>query len=287
MAGDAEQATALLKEALVRSRETNIPHTVATSLRNLGLIARWQGQFARAEALFQEAAAQDLPPGWYRGYSMARSLSCLARVACLQHDFTRARGLLQQAFGMIRSERVTGQALADCLDWQAALEAMQGDRPRCPPVRRGRQPLADERRASLWARRGGVRADLAGVRAAFDEQAFADGSGPRARRCRRRRPSRTRYRRLTRAVCDNNEGLIETGVDRALEFAYNSTAGASTKGQDLRHDHARDAPRGIDPVVGIGQAAHATLPGLRPAGVVSVVIMKPSPQRIGMPGYGS
>jgi tetratricopeptide (TPR) repeat protein len=126
VAGDAEQAATLLEEALSRSREANVPHTVAISLRNLGLVARSHARYARAEALFGEAAAQALPPGWYRGYSLARSLSCLGRVAALQHDLPRAAAALRQAMEVIREARVVGQALADSLDWQAALEAQQG-----------------------------------------------------------------------------------------------------------------------------------------------------------------
>jgi predicted ATPase/transcriptional regulator with XRE-family HTH domain len=126
VAGDAERAVALLEEALTRSQSANVPHTVAISLRNLGLVARSQGQHARAEALFGEAAGQALAPGWYRGYSLARSLSCLGRVAALQHDLPRATTLLRHAFEVIREAGVMGQALADCLDWQAALEAHQG-----------------------------------------------------------------------------------------------------------------------------------------------------------------
>jgi tetratricopeptide (TPR) repeat protein len=79
VAGHAQQATAFLEEALTCSRTANLPHIVAICLRNLGLIAHSEGQYARAEALFSEAAAQPLPLGWFRGYSLARSLSCLRR----------------------------------------------------------------------------------------------------------------------------------------------------------------------------------------------------------------
>jgi predicted ATPase len=176
LAGETEQATALLEEALDRSRAANLPHTVAICLRDLGLIARSQGQYARAEALFQEAAAQPLPPGWYRGYSLARSLSCLGRVACLQHDLPRASALFQQAFQVIRQARVMGQALADCLDWQAALEAMQGDLARAVRL----FGAADHHWRTSGAHRytpdeDAYARDLAGVRAALDAQAFATG----------------------------------------------------------------------------------------------------------------
>ena len=60
--GDAEQATARLEEALSRSRSAQLSHTVAISLRDLGLFARSHNQYARAELLLKEAAAQELPP---------------------------------------------------------------------------------------------------------------------------------------------------------------------------------------------------------------------------------
>ena len=43
VAGDANAATALLEESLEHSRTANLPHTVAISLRDLGLIARSRG----------------------------------------------------------------------------------------------------------------------------------------------------------------------------------------------------------------------------------------------------
>ncbi|MBV9546038.1 MAG: tetratricopeptide repeat protein, partial [Chloroflexi bacterium] len=176
VAGHADQATALLEEALRGSRAANLPHTVAVSLRNLGMIARSQGQYARAEALFSEAAAQSLPAGWYHGYSLARSLSCLGRVAYLQHDVPRARALFQQTFEVIREFRLTGQALADCLDWQAALETTEGDLARAVRL----FGAADHHWRASGAHRyapdeDAYQRDLANVRAVVDEQDFATG----------------------------------------------------------------------------------------------------------------
>src|SRR5262249_23374470 len=84
--GDADRAVVLLHEAMIRLREANIPHSVAICMRNLGLIARSQGDYARAETLFREAAEYPLPAGWFRGYSVARSLSCMGRVVHLQRN---------------------------------------------------------------------------------------------------------------------------------------------------------------------------------------------------------
>ena len=164
----------MLEEALVRSREANVPHTVAISLRDLGLIARSQGDYARAETLFSEAAACPLPTGWFRGYSVARSVSCLGRVAYLQGDLSRARALLRQAFEAIQEAGVTGQALADCLDWQAALEARAGDIVRAVRL----FGAADNHWRASAAHRyqpedAAYAQDLARARAGLDPDAFA------------------------------------------------------------------------------------------------------------------
>jgi predicted ATPase/transcriptional regulator with XRE-family HTH domain len=174
--GQPEQAVVLLKEALVRSRTANVPHTVAISWRNLGLIARALGDYVRAQACFTEAADCGLPTGWFRGYSVARSMSCLGRVAYLQDDLPRARALFRRAFELTRQADVTGQALADCLDWQAALEAASGDLDRAVRLfgaaeahwrtSAAHRYLPDE---PAYAR------DLASVRALVDDQTFADG----------------------------------------------------------------------------------------------------------------
>jgi predicted ATPase/transcriptional regulator with XRE-family HTH domain/Tfp pilus assembly protein PilF len=126
VAGDATEGRALLEEALDRSRSADVPHTVAISLRNLGLIERSQGHYSQAAEWFRQAANVSLPEGWFRAYSVARSLSCLGRVAYLQHDLPGARLLFRESLETMRQAGVTGQALADSLDWQAALEAQHG-----------------------------------------------------------------------------------------------------------------------------------------------------------------
>jgi hypothetical protein len=73
-------------------------------------------------------------------------------------------------------ERVTGQALADSLDWQAALEAMQGDLGRAVRL----FGAADRHWRTSGAHRyapeeAAYELDLAHVRAALGEQAFAVG----------------------------------------------------------------------------------------------------------------
>jgi tetratricopeptide (TPR) repeat protein len=174
VSGDAAQAVVLLEEALVRSRAANAQHTIAITLRNLGLVARSESQFARAAMLFKDAAAQELPPGWFRAYSLARSVSCLGRLAYLQDDLQESRGLLRDALQVIRQAGITGHALADCLDWQAALEAREGDRVRAARL----FGAADTHWRSSGAHRyapdeSSYSNDVEALRAAMDGPAFA------------------------------------------------------------------------------------------------------------------
>jgi predicted ATPase/transcriptional regulator with XRE-family HTH domain len=176
VSGDAAQAVVLLEEALVRSRAANAQHTIAITLRNLGLVARSERQYARAATLFKEAAAQDLPPGWFRAYSLARSVSCSGRVAYLQHDFPESRSLFRHAFEVIRQAGITGHALADCLDWQAALEAAEGERIRAARL----FGAADTHWRSTGAHRyapdeASYARDVDALRASLDGQDFAVG----------------------------------------------------------------------------------------------------------------
>jgi predicted ATPase/DNA-binding XRE family transcriptional regulator len=149
-AGDAAEAIALLREALSLSRAANVPHTVAISLRNLGLVARSLGDYERAEDLFGQAAAQALPPGWYRGYSLARSVSCLGRVAFFAERHAACPSLLPES--LRGHPRVGGNwpgagglpGLAGGSGGQAGRGPARG-----PAVRRGRPPLESERRATI------------------------------------------------------------------------------------------------------------------------------------------
>jgi hypothetical protein len=77
---------------------------------------------------------------------------------------------------VICQARVTGQALADCLDWQAALEAMQGDFVRAVRL----FGAADNHWRTSGAHRyvpdeAMYERDLAMIRAVLAEEAFAAG----------------------------------------------------------------------------------------------------------------
>ena len=84
--------------------------------------------------------------------------------------------LFQQAFAVIRESGLAGHTLADCLDWQAALEAQQGGLARAVRL----FGAADRHWRTSGAHRyapdeDAYARDLASVRAALDEEAFAAG----------------------------------------------------------------------------------------------------------------
>jgi predicted ATPase/transcriptional regulator with XRE-family HTH domain len=174
LSGSEERAAGVLDESLRLGREVGDPGGVALTLRHLGLIARWQAHYERAVTFLQESLAQARWPMWNRGHAVARGLSNLGRVAYLQSDYPQARAHLCQAVEVIRRSGLTGQAMADCLDWLGAVEAAQGE-----PVRAARLFGAAE---AQWQAIGAIRytpdlqayeRDVASVRTQLDEPAFA------------------------------------------------------------------------------------------------------------------
>jgi tetratricopeptide (TPR) repeat protein len=162
-----------LDESLRISRELSDEALVVLALRQLGIVARWQAQYERADALLRESAekAHQLNP--HRGFQLARSLSNLGRVAYLQGHYEQARILLCQALDVTRESRLGGQPLADGLDWLAAVEGAEGE-----VTRAARLFGAAE---AQWRASGAVRyapdqpvyeRDVASVRAKLDEDAF-------------------------------------------------------------------------------------------------------------------
>jgi predicted ATPase/DNA-binding CsgD family transcriptional regulator/DNA-binding XRE family transcriptional regulator len=177
LAEDAAAAIAALEESLRLCRANAIPGETATTLRHLGMIARWQGQYERAVALLREAVAEAeaQPAGAYhRAVNVTFGLAELGRAAYLQGDSPQAETALRNAVGVIRETGLAGECLTNCLDWVGALEGAHGR-----PVRATQLfGAADAQwRASGAARyatdRPAYERDLATVRAALDEEAFA------------------------------------------------------------------------------------------------------------------
>jgi non-specific serine/threonine protein kinase len=131
--GDPRQALEYLDESrrVFERCETN-PVTVAFTsnvLRALGMVARSAGDYVRAAEYFRESvvrARRGAPTG---GYTEARGLCHLGRTLFLQGEVQHARQVFGEALGVMQAERLAGHALADCLDWLAALAGADG-RPR-------------------------------------------------------------------------------------------------------------------------------------------------------------
>jgi predicted ATPase/transcriptional regulator with XRE-family HTH domain len=123
--GEPDQATTVLEESrrlLAESdrRDQDACDWAAMTLRNLGIVARSQQQYARAADLFQKSV------GWCRsvevlhGYSLARSLCHLGRTEFLQGQLESAIAHFRESLAIMRDGGIVGHNLADCLDWLAA-----------------------------------------------------------------------------------------------------------------------------------------------------------------------
>ena len=146
LAGDQERSATVLDESLRISLEVGEPTLVANAQRQLGIVARWQAQYEQAAELLHNSVTQAAAN---RGFSLARSVSNLGRVAYFQEDHQQASALLGQAFEVIREARLGGWPLADSLDWLAAVAFAQGD-----PIRAARLFGAAE---AQWRASGAVR----------------------------------------------------------------------------------------------------------------------------------
>jgi predicted ATPase len=174
LSGNRERSRTALDESLRISLESGDPVPVTVAQRNLGIVARWEGRYERANAMLRESLVQAQRTS-NRAFSLARALSNLARVAHVQADHQQAHKLLHEALLVIRDDRLAGLPLADSLDWLAAVAAAQGD-----TVRAARLFGAAE---AQWRASGAVRyaadqpafeRDLASVRARLDEHTFAN-----------------------------------------------------------------------------------------------------------------
>jgi non-specific serine/threonine protein kinase len=126
LSGNRERSRIVLDESLRISLETGDPIPVAVAQRNLGIVARWEAQYDRANAMLRESVVRAQQTS-NRAFSVARSLSNLARVAYLQGDHQQALKLLDETLLLIREDRLAGLPLADSLDWLAAVALAQDD----------------------------------------------------------------------------------------------------------------------------------------------------------------
>jgi tetratricopeptide (TPR) repeat protein len=120
------RAAGVLDDSLALSREYGDATSRAGALRNVGIVARLQGEYQRAAACLRESIALGESGAFRDGWSIARALCNMARVAFLQNEVQRARTLLSQTFEVIHESRFAGAALADALEVLGAVEAVEG-----------------------------------------------------------------------------------------------------------------------------------------------------------------
>jgi tetratricopeptide (TPR) repeat protein len=146
------------------------------ALRARGMVARAQGDYLQAADCFRESVRLGrLNVTWDGGgYSVARGLCHLGRTVFLQGDVAQAKQVFNEALALIRTERLAGHTLADCLDWLAAVADADG-RPRDAAVLYGAADAQWQASgASRYApERATYAAELASVQAKLSEQEFA------------------------------------------------------------------------------------------------------------------
>jgi tetratricopeptide (TPR) repeat protein len=121
--GDYERAAALFQEALALRRGIGDQAGVATSLHNLGRVARHRGDLRQAGASFRESLDLRRALGDLQG--TASSLAELGAVALEERELSRALGLYREA--LVLYQRVGDrQGVADCLEGVAAAVTRTG-----------------------------------------------------------------------------------------------------------------------------------------------------------------
>jgi non-specific serine/threonine protein kinase len=127
--GQMARAQSVLEEALCLARASGDSGAVVMALRNLGIVARWQCAYERAEMYLRQCVAEARSMSRYREYLVAWGLSNLGRTLYLRGQVSEARACLEETLGHIERSSFAGHTLADGLDWLAAVHAALG-RPR-------------------------------------------------------------------------------------------------------------------------------------------------------------
>ncbi len=169
--GDYARAAALLDESLGLFRELHDKGGIASSLYYLGLVALHRGDYGRARALFEECLAlfRELKD---KG-GIAWSLHHLGGAARSQGAYDRAAALLEESLAAFR-ELGQKSAIAVSLERLGGVAAALEQ-----PVRAAALfGAADALRQAIGSRpspsaRADAERDVAGLRAALGEQAFA------------------------------------------------------------------------------------------------------------------
>jgi hypothetical protein len=145
----------LLEEALARSRAANVPHTVAISLRNLGLICPLAGPVRARRSTVQRrggpGVATRLVP-----WLLPRAIALVSGQGSLSAVQLPARqGAVRASLRGDPPGGCDGPGLSRMPGLAGCVGGLAGEScPRGPAVRRRRPPLAKEWRASIPARPG-------------------------------------------------------------------------------------------------------------------------------------
>jgi ATP/maltotriose-dependent transcriptional regulator MalT len=173
LAGDAQRATDVMKEALRLGRQLGDPVAYGLVLMHQAEIAQWQSQHDEASTRLRECLDLLGWPARNQGLLVGAGLARLGRSAYLNGDSRLARTSLACAFGALRASQQKGFHLAEGLESLAALEGDDGQ-----PIRAARLFGAAETR---WLACGAVRhwpaqpayeRDVARVRAQLEETQF-------------------------------------------------------------------------------------------------------------------
>ena len=107
LAGNEGEGAAVLHECLRRSREEHDHHATVLALRHLGHLARWHGEYERAEAFLRESVAEARQAGG-GGHLTASSLSALGRVLSQQGKNDDARACFAEVFVLLKQSWLRG-----------------------------------------------------------------------------------------------------------------------------------------------------------------------------------
>ena len=114
-----------LDESLILSREHGDAITRTGALRNLAVSLDSRASTSAPPHCCAKASREGERAAFRDGWAIARGLCNLARVAYLQDEIQRARGLLSQTFAAIHESQFAGSALADALEVLGAVEAAE------------------------------------------------------------------------------------------------------------------------------------------------------------------